>query len=79
MKTSFSLQTTSSSYYRSKKFIVLPVNRTLNFHDQKQSILFNVWNTSLANYIQFYVIFALCLNPPICPPICKQNIQSLMP
>ena len=34
---------------------------------------------SCANYIQFYVIFALCLNPPICPHICKENIQSLMP
>ena len=63
MKTSFSLQTTSSSYYRSKKFILLPVNRTLNFHDQKQSILSNVWNTSLANYIQFYVIFCSVFKP----------------
>ena len=36
MKTIFRLQTTTSSYYRSKKFIPLPVNRTLNFHYQKK-------------------------------------------
>lgn len=75
MKTSFRLQRTTCCYHRCKKILQLPVIRTLNFHYPKFFESFQgMQHLSYAIYIHHYGIFALCLKPPICLHICKQNI-----